>query len=61
LLQIRIEKFSYGKDPVLQNISLDLQQGECYGLIGSNGAGKTTLFHMLGGWLNADGLSITMN
>lgn len=33
----------YGKTNVLHDISLDIQAGETFGLIGLNGAGKTTL------------------
>ncbi|MBD5161857.1 MAG: ABC transporter ATP-binding protein [Oscillibacter sp.] len=35
-----------GKD-VLQDVTLDLQPGKIYGLIGRNGAGKTTLLSIL--------------
>ena len=34
---------SYGKTTVLNNISLKINAGETFGLIGLNGAGKTTL------------------
>ncbi len=33
--------------PVLRHISLNVEEGEIYGLIGSNGAGKSTLIKML--------------
>ncbi|GAK61272.1 ATP-binding protein of branched-chain amino acid ABC transporter [Candidatus Vecturithrix granuli] len=33
----------------LQNISIQLQEGEILGIIGPNGAGKTTLFNLLSG------------
>jgi ABC-2 type transport system ATP-binding protein len=38
-----------GKSPVhaLQNVSLDIMQGEVFGLLGVNGAGKTTLSSIL--------------
>ena len=41
-----IVKTYSGKD-VLQDVSLELQPGKIYGLIGSNGAGKTTLLSIL--------------
>ena len=31
----------------VDNISLEIEDGECYGLLGPNGAGKTTLIRML--------------
>lgn len=38
---------AYGKQQVLYDISLSIETGECYGLIGLNGAGKTTLIKTL--------------
>lgn len=40
---------SYGKEaiPALNSISLEVQEGEIFGLIGPDGAGKTTLFRIL--------------
>ena len=34
--------FSYGKTPVLTDLSLSINEGEIYGVIGPSGSGKTT-------------------
>lgn len=41
--------FSYGNVPVLNNITLSLEPGKIYGLLGENGVGKTTLLTLLCG------------
>lgn len=49
---IKIENlgFGYKKDvPVLKNISMTLEDGKIYGLLGENGVGKTTLLTLLCG------------
>ncbi|MEG2923511.1 MAG: ABC transporter ATP-binding protein [Oscillospiraceae bacterium] len=38
---------TYGKTEVLHGISLEIEPGKIYGLIGRNGAGKTTLLSLL--------------
>ena len=40
---------------VVDQVSLDIQQGEVVGLLGPNGAGKTTSFYMMVGLLPVDG------
>ena len=61
---IRIDKlaFSYGAKEVLRNITMDLEPGRIYGLLGENGVGKTTLLTLLcglkktqSGTISADG------
>ncbi|MBR0414826.1 MAG: ABC-F family ATP-binding cassette domain-containing protein [Clostridia bacterium] len=42
--------FSYGDAPVLENLSLQLRQGEIAFLTGANGAGKTTLLSLICGF-----------
>ncbi len=36
-----------GKKEVLKNVSLDIEEGEIFGILGPNGAGKTTLISIL--------------
>ncbi len=44
--------FNYGqKSAVLQNLSLHLEPGRIYGLLGSNGAGKSSLLRLMAGLL----------
>ena len=43
--------FSYGKESVLKDISLDLKTGTLTALVGPNGAGKSTLLRLLQGQL----------
>ena len=39
----------YGKHKAADHISINVRQGDIYGLIGRNGAGKTTLLKMISG------------
>ena len=41
--------FSYGSIPVLDHITMTLEDGRIYGLLGENGVGKTTLLTLLAG------------
>ena len=45
---------SYGKRPVLRDISLNVKRGEVVGLLGPNGAGKTTCFYSVTGLVAPD-------
>jgi ATP-binding cassette subfamily F protein uup len=42
---------SFGNTPVIQDLSLRVQRGDCLGIVGPNGAGKTTLLNVLTGAL----------
>lgn len=43
---------SYGKNVVLNNISLNLKRGQFIGLLGPNGCGKTSLLKIITGLIN---------
>lgn len=42
---------AFGEKKVLNNINLEIKQGEIFGLLGPSGAGKTTLINILTGQL----------
>jgi ABC transport system ATP-binding/permease protein len=45
---------SYGADPLFQNVSFTVAEGDRVGLIGPNGSGKSTLMRVLAGSVNPD-------
>ena len=49
MITIKDLGFAYGDKAVLKNISMDLEEGRIYGLLGENGVGKTTLLTLLCG------------
>ncbi len=46
--------FSYGGRKIIDDLTLEIPQGEICAVIGPNGSGKTTLLHLLLGWLKPD-------
>ncbi|MBQ0093794.1 MAG: ATP-binding cassette domain-containing protein [Bacteroidales bacterium] len=49
MIEIKDLAFSYGSSNVLRNITMKLEAGKIYGLLGENGVGKTTLLTLLCG------------
>jgi zinc transport system ATP-binding protein len=39
--------FAYGEQPVVEGVTLDIDEGEFLGLVGPNGSGKTTLLKLM--------------
>jgi len=52
---------NYGKVKALNNLTLQINQGEVYGILGPNGSGKTTTLGIILDVLNADSGSFTWN
>lgn len=51
LIQLENISFGYDNEIVLNNISLEIDKGECVVLMGNNGCGKSTLLKILNGLL----------
>lgn len=51
---------AFGKRPVLENIAMEVQQGEILGLLGPSGAGKTTLVKAIIGLESPDGGNVSV-
>lgn len=52
---------TYGRRRVVDDVSLNVRQGEVVGLLGANGAGKTTTFYMMTGLERAEAGKIYLN
>lgn len=45
----------YGKEPIIKDISFQVEEGECLSILGPNGCGKTTLLRGISGILKSQG------
>ncbi len=61
LLSVRNLEVCYGVISALQDVSLEIAQGEIVTLIGSNGAGKTTLLRTISGLLQQTRGTVTFD
>ena len=58
--EIRDVSKSYGNIQALSKVSLSVEEGEMFGLIGPDGAGKSTLYRLLATLLTPDSGSLTV-
>lgn len=59
-LELREVRKSYGEREAVHGISLNVKEGEIFGLIGHNGAGKTTMLRMISTLLRITSGSISV-
>lgn len=55
MIQLENVSKKFGSNEVLTSISLQLEAGKVYGIVGENGAGKTTLFRCIAGLEDYEG------
>ena len=54
VVSVRDVTYTYGDTVAVDDVSIDVADGEFLGLIGPNGSGKTTLLHLMLGLLEPD-------
>lgn len=61
ILKVKEISKLYGKNLVLDNVSINVPRGEILGLLGPNGAGKTTLIRIINQIINSDNGKLFFN
>jgi osmoprotectant transport system ATP-binding protein len=61
MISVRQVNKSFGANPAIENVSLDITQGEHVVLLGPSGSGKTTLLRMINGLVAPSSGSILIN
>lgn len=61
LISLQNVQKSFGSLKVLQDISIDLYEGELVTILGPSGGGKTTIFNIISGALEADAGTVEVN
>ena len=61
VLELKNVSKSFGKRKVIDNISLDVKEGEISGFLGPNGSGKTTTIKMILSLIDSDSGEIKVN
>ena len=60
-IQLDHISFSFGETVVIRDISIALQRGGAYALIGKSGIGKSTLLNLIAGFLKPDSGQVTID
>ncbi len=61
MIRVQDMQFSYTKEPFIENMNFDVQNGEIFGFLGPSGAGKSTLQKILTGLLTTYRGSVQVN
>lgn len=61
-LSLVAQRLAFGyREPLLRDVDIRVDGGECVALLGANGAGKTTLLRLLAGLLRPDGGAVCLD
>ncbi|MFT8349371.1 methionine ABC transporter ATP-binding protein [Clostridium saccharoperbutylacetonicum] len=60
MIEIKNVIKNYGQTQVIKDVTLDIKEGEIYGIIGHSGAGKSTLLRCINGLESYDGGSVNV-
>ena len=61
ILKLNKISLKYGRKIILDNLNLQLNNGQILGLLGPNGVGKSTIFNLITGLLKPDFGTIIIN
>ena len=61
MLEIKNISFTYIKNPVIEEVSFSVQQGDTIAIIGESGCGKSTLLKLIYGLYDLNGGAIFYN
>ncbi|HOO42630.1 MAG TPA: ABC transporter ATP-binding protein [Bacteroidales bacterium] len=61
MIQINDLSFNYSRNKVFEHLTLSLEKGNVYGLLGQNGVGKTTLLKIMAGLLKSEHTACVVN
>jgi len=61
VLKVKDISKSFGQEKIIENISLELHEGEIVSLLGVSGGGKTTLFNVIAGLSEPDSGEVTLD
>ena len=61
MIDVRDITFSYGAEPVLRDVSFQVESGQFVCILGANGCGKTTLLKTMLGFFRPQGGSVLLD
>jgi phospholipid/cholesterol/gamma-HCH transport system ATP-binding protein len=61
LVEIRDLHFSYGARPILSGLHMDFPRGKVVAVMGGSGSGKTTILRLIGGQLQAQSGTVSID